>query len=191
MFICKTSRRFLELSPDTFHKCGMDYQKTFDRRLFLSFSFFTDFHGFHSLGFTCYGSSAPRHPPTYPPIPSELSRSPAAPSSDGGSSFSRRALLENAASTTFAASVIATLGGTGGAAPAQAKPQRVKGGGPIITLDDGAQYQEMTIGDGPTPRDGDRVAVHYSLYYGGEERTRARVRCVVAYGWVMQDGVLM
>lgn len=74
--------------------------------------------------------------------------------------------------------MFATLGGFGGAAPAQAKPQRVKGGGPIITLDDGAQYQEMTIGDGPTPHDGDRVAVHYSLFYGGEERTRAHLSLV-------------
>ncbi|CAM9372389.1 unnamed protein product [Sphacelaria rigidula] len=32
----------------------------------------------------------------------------------------------------------------------------------------------MTIGDGPTPRDGDRVAVHYSLYYGGLEVESSR-----------------
>lgn len=38
----------------------------------------------------------------------------------------------------------------------------------MVTLEDGAQYQEMTIGDGPSPKDGDRVAVHYSLYYKGD-----------------------
>lgn len=38
----------------------------------------------------------------------------------------------------------------------------------MVTLEDGAQYQEMTIGDGPSPKDGDRVAVHYSLFYKGE-----------------------
>lgn len=30
--------------------------------------------------------------------------------------------------------------------------------------------QEMTIGDGPKPNDGDRVAVHYSLFYKGKHR---------------------
>jgi FKBP-type peptidyl-prolyl cis-trans isomerase len=27
--------------------------------------------------------------------------------------------------------------------------------------------QEMSIGSGPSPKKGDRVAIHYSLYYNG------------------------
>ena len=53
--------------------------------------------------------------------------------------------------------------------PAMAKPERIKGGGPLVTLESGAQYQEMTIGDGAAPKDGDRVAVHFSLFYNGED----------------------
>ena len=51
--------------------------------------------------------------------------------------------------------------------PAAAKIERIKGGGPLVTLEDGATYQEMTLGDGPSPMEGDRVAVHYSLFYNG------------------------
>lgn len=88
------------------------------------------------------------------------------------SSVSRRSLLERAVSTAFAAPVIAAVAGTRTPSPASAKGQRLKGGGPIITLEDGAQYQEMTIGDGATPHDGDRVAIHYSLFYNGEGQHR-------------------
>lgn len=64
----------------------------------------------------------------------------------------------------------------GNASPASAKPRRLKGGGPIVTLASGAQYQDMTIGDGATPEEGDRVAIHYSLYYKGEGAILRRSR---------------
>lgn len=42
-------------------------------------------------------------------------------------------------------------------------------------LDDVSKLQEMTIGDGPQPQDGDRVAVHYSLYYKGDQTAQLAV----------------
>ncbi|CAM9873880.1 unnamed protein product, partial [Phaeothamnion confervicola] len=36
---------------------------------------------------------------------------------------------------------------------------------PIVKLPSGASYQEMTVGKGASPKFGDRVAIHYSLYY--------------------------
>ncbi|CAN0381404.1 unnamed protein product, partial [Laminaria digitata] len=60
------------------------------------------------------------------------------------------------------------------ASPAAAKIERIKGGGPLVTLEDGAVYQEMTLGDGASPLDGDRVAVHYSLFYNGLEVESSR-----------------
>lgn len=83
---------------------------------------------------------------------------------DVPSSVSRRCWIQAAVSTvaTSAAVLAADV------APASAKPQRIKGGGPIVTLDDGAQYQDMTLGDGAEPNLGDRVAIHYSLFYKGE-----------------------
>lgn len=50
-----------------------------------------------------------------------------------------------------------------------------------MTLEDGAQYQEMTIGDGPSPKDGDRIAVHYSLFYKGD------TWCAAAYDGYCQS----
>eukprot|EP00903_Cladosiphon_okamuranus_P021000 g19292.t1 len=94
-------------------------------------------------------------------------------SHEGGGSHSpvsRRSLL-GGASTALAASAAAIAANP---APAAAKPERIKGGGPVVTLEDGAQYQEMTIGDGPSPKDGDRVAVHYSLFYKGLEVESSR-----------------
>lgn len=79
---------------------------------------------------------------------------------------SRRFLIEGVASAVTGAAVLIASNSS----PAVAKAQRIKGGGPVVTLDSGAQYQDMTIGDGAEPRDGDRVAIHYSLFYNGEER---------------------
>jgi len=45
---------------------------------------------------------------------------------------------------------------------------------PTVTLDSGVQYQDMTIGSGASPKLGDRVAVHYSLYYNGLEVESSR-----------------
>lgn len=116
------------------------------------------------------GPSTPRldgallFPPPFPP--SQLFIHP------GDPPVSRRSLLEGV-STTLAASVAALAVQP---SPAEAKIERIKGGGPMVTLEDGAQYQEMTLGDGATPKDGDRVAVHYSLFYNGG---RAIIRVVL------------
>ncbi|KAG5179981.1 hypothetical protein JKP88DRAFT_270299 [Tribonema minus] len=49
---------------------------------------------------------------------------------------------------------------------AGAKTTRVKDG-PKIALPSGVIYQDMTVGDGVIPREGDRVAIHYSLFCKG------------------------
>lgn len=82
-----------------------------------------------------------------------------------GQSFlvSRRALLESITpAAILGAGIVA-----GFPSPSSAGSRRIKGGGPIVTLDSGAQYQDMSIGDGAKPKKGDRVAVHYSLFYKG------------------------
>ncbi|CAB1118230.1 unnamed protein product [Ectocarpus sp. CCAP 1310/34] len=92
-------------------------------------------------------------------------------SHDGeGLPISRRSLVERVSATLAASAALITAQPS----PAAAKPERIKGGGPLVTLEDGASYREMTIGDGPSPKDGDRVAVHYSLFYKGLEVESSR-----------------
>lgn len=72
------------------------------------------------------------------------------------------------------------------------KPQRVKNA-PVVTLDSGVQYQDMAIGSGPSPKLGDRVAVHYSLYYNGLEVESSRDSSGLAarpfgFNWGTQTG---
>jgi len=45
---------------------------------------------------------------------------------------------------------------------------------PVVKLPSGVEYQDMSIGSGATPQLGDRVAVHYSLYYNGLEVESSR-----------------
>ncbi|CAN0268809.1 unnamed protein product, partial [Ectocarpus fasciculatus] len=89
-----------------------------------------------------------------------------------GLPVSRRSLVGGVSATLAASAALLLL--TAQPSPAAAKPERIKGGGPLVTLEDGASYREMTIGDGPSPKDGDRVAVHYSLYYKGLEVESSR-----------------
>uniref|UniRef100_A0A7S2V053 peptidylprolyl isomerase n=1 Tax=Fibrocapsa japonica TaxID=94617 RepID=A0A7S2V053_9STRA len=53
--------------------------------------------------------------------------------------------------------------------PGEAKPMRVKDAPRVDIGEKGAQFQDMTIGDGPEPKAGDRVVVHFSLFCKGIE----------------------
>jgi len=57
---------------------------------------------------------------------------------------------------------------------AEAKGSRRVKNAPIETLENGIKYQEMAIGDGPSPKKGDRCAIHYSIYYNGMEVESSR-----------------
>lgn len=63
----------------------------------------------------------------------------------------------------------------------------------MVTLESGVQYQDMSIGSGPSPQLGDRVAVHYSLYYNGLEVESSRDSSGLAarpfgFNWGVQTG---
>jgi hypothetical protein len=53
------------------------------------------------------------------------------------------------------------------AAPAEAlnKKRILAKAGPEVTMDNGIKYRDITVGRGYSPRAGDTVAVHYSLFY--------------------------
>jgi len=57
---------------------------------------------------------------------------------------------------------------------AEAKGSKKIKNAPIEELENGIKYQEMAIGDGPSPKTGDRCAIHYSLYYNGFEVESSR-----------------
>ncbi len=57
--------------------------------------------------------------------------------------------------------------------PAVAGVKRLKNA-PVVKLPSGVEYQDMALGSGATPQQGDRVAVHYSLYYNGLEVESSR-----------------
>lgn len=64
---------------------------------------------------------------------------PETSSAGDASPGSRRSLLENVSAALVAVAGAAAVASN--PAPAAAKPQRIKGGGPVVTLEDGATYQ--------------------------------------------------
>lgn len=52
---------------------------------------------------------------------------------------------------------------------AEAKAGKKIKNAPVVTLDNGAKYQDVTLGEGAEPIKGDRVAIHYSLFCNGIE----------------------
>jgi hypothetical protein len=72
------------------------------------------------------------------------------------SSMGRRQVLQ-----VLAAALLAR------ATPAEAlnKKRILAKAGPEMTMDNGIRYRDITIGRGYTPRPGDTVAIHYSLFY--------------------------
>ncbi|CAN0010327.1 unnamed protein product, partial [Hapterophycus canaliculatus] len=59
------------------------------------------------------------------------------------SPVSRRSLLEGVSAAVVAVSGAAVLAAN--PEPAEAKPERIKGGGPVVTLEDGATYQASQL----------------------------------------------
>mmetsp|Transcript_14213 Transcript_14213/g.28087 ORF Transcript_14213/g.28087 Transcript_14213/m.28087 type:complete len:350 (+) Transcript_14213:70-1119(+) len=45
---------------------------------------------------------------------------------------------------------------------------------PLVTMDNGLEYKEITYGKGNIPQPGDTVTVHYSLFYNGDEIESSR-----------------
>ncbi len=64
----------------------------------------------------------------------------------------------------------------GASAPAEAlnKKRLLAKAGPIVELPGGILYRDVTIGKGYVPRDGDTVAIHYSLFYNDFEVESSR-----------------
>ncbi len=67
-----------------------------------------------------------------------------------------------------------TLGS--GPAPANALSMKriLAKAGPPVTMENGIVYRDITVGNGIEPKDGDTVALHYSLYYDGLECESSR-----------------
>ncbi|GAB5030521.1 peptidyl-prolyl cis-trans isomerase fkbp16 [Nannochloropsis oceanica] len=91
-----------------------------------------------------------------------------------GQEDSRRSALSKTLAGGLGALSLATV--TLGVSPIPAAAKGVKRlkNAPTVKLANGVEYQDMTLGSGATPHEGDRVAVHYSLYYNGLEVESSR-----------------
>lgn len=87
---------------------------------------------------------------------------------------SRRAVLDNTLLGLGASLSVLAATTTASPAPAEAKGVKRVKNAPVVKLPTGVEYQDMAIGSGATPHEGDRVAVHYSLYYNGLEVESSR-----------------
>eukprot|EP00283_Hemiselmis_rufescens_P016232 CAMPEP_0173441568 /NCGR_PEP_ID=MMETSP1357-20121228/24024_1 /TAXON_ID=77926 /ORGANISM="Hemiselmis rufescens, Strain PCC563" /LENGTH=277 /DNA_ID=CAMNT_0014407157 /DNA_START=18 /DNA_END=851 /DNA_ORIENTATION=+ len=55
-----------------------------------------------------------------------------------------------------------------------AKAQGGSSKNPLVQMDNGLSYKEITVGKGNSPRPGDTVTVHFSLFYKGDEIESSR-----------------
>lgn len=55
--------------------------------------------------------------------------------------------------------------GTPRVAHALSKKRILAKAGPAVVMENGITYREITVGKGNSPRNGDTVAIHYSLFY--------------------------
>lgn len=89
------------------------------------------------------------------------------PHNDNGN-VSRRYLLNTAAAMT-AATLLSPL-----AANALSKKRILAKAGVPVTMPSGVIYREISVGKGYSPRNGDTVAIHYSLFYENLEVESSR-----------------
>jgi len=110
-----------------------------------------------------------------------------------GQEDTRRSVLSKTLAGGLGALSLTAL--TLGASPMPAAAKGVKRikNAPSVKLPSGVEYQDMTLGSGATPHDGDRVAVHYSLYYNGLEVESSRDSSGLAarpygFNWATERG---
>lgn len=92
----------------------------------------------------------------------------------GGQEDTRRSVLSKTLAGGLGALSLTAVTLGGSPLPAAAKGVKRIKNAPSVKLPSGVEYQDMTLGSGATPHDGDRVAVHYSLYYNGLEVESSR-----------------
>lgn len=84
-------------------------------------------------------------------------------------SFARRELLH-----VSILGGLAVLLGQPEASYALSKKRILAKAGPAVSLPDGISYRDITVGKGYVPRNGDSVAIHYSLFYDDLEVESSR-----------------
>jgi len=135
--------------------------------------------------------------PTLAFLPSAISPSRASTqmmaAGRAGQEDTRRSVLSKTLAGGLGALSLTAL--TLGASPMPAAAKGVKRikNAPSVKLPSGVEYQDMTLGSGATPHDGDRVAVHYSLYYNGLEVESSRDSSGLAarpygFNWATERG---
>lgn len=90
----------------------------------------------------------------------------------GPEAFTRRNALQQAALAALA--IGASAVGVPDSANALSKKRLLAKAGPEVVTEEGLVYRDITIGKGNSPRFGDSVAVHYSLFYDDFEVESSR-----------------
>lgn len=92
--------------------------------------------------------------------------------------FTPRASAELSRRDAVQAGVLGVLGAALASAPraanALSKKRMLAKAGPTVELPNGIAYRDITVGKGNSPRDGDTVAIHYSLFYNDFEVESSR-----------------
>jgi len=135
--------------------------------------------------------------PTLAFLPSAISPSRASTqmmaAGRAGQEDTRRSVLSKTSAGGLGALSLTALMLGASPMPAAAKGVKRIKNAPSVKLPSGVEYQDMTLGSGATPHYGDRVAVHYSLYYNGLEVESSRDSSGLAarpygFNWATEKG---